>query len=121
MSVIMAHAGLHENLNTGLWPICASTPTKLENILVNLHKEKCACKNFYGKIPDFAKHFSTIVEMGVICSILNVKFKLYYQGMMCMFLGYAKNHTGVTYRVLNIHMKNFVLSYDLIWPNKTYC
>ena len=43
----MAHTGLHENLKTGLWPKCAATSSKLENIMVNTHKEKCAHKKFY--------------------------------------------------------------------------
>ena len=30
MRMMMTHAGLHENLNTGLWPKCADTMTKPE-------------------------------------------------------------------------------------------
>ena len=37
-----------------------------------------------------------------------------------MFLGYAQNHTGGTYRMLNLHTKFIVLSRDIIWPKKTY-
>ena len=37
-------------------------------------------------------------EMGVVRSISLVKAKFRYQGKTCMFLGYAKNHTGGTYR-----------------------
>ena len=36
---MMTHTGLHKNLNTGLWPECATTANKLENILVNPKKE----------------------------------------------------------------------------------
>ena len=39
---IMANAGPHENLKTDLWPECAATTTKLKNIIVNPHEEKCA-------------------------------------------------------------------------------
>ena len=38
MYVMMAHAGLHKNLKTGLWTKCAATATKLENMLVNPKK-----------------------------------------------------------------------------------
>ena len=55
MRVMMVHEGLHENIKTGIWPECAATTTKLENIKVNPHKEKCAHEKFYGKIPDYAK------------------------------------------------------------------
>ena len=46
---IMVHAGLHENLKTGLWQECVATATKLENIMVNPHEEKCVHEKFYGK------------------------------------------------------------------------
>ena len=46
---MMMHLGMHENLKTGLWPECASTATKTENIMVNPHEEKCAQEKFYGK------------------------------------------------------------------------
>ena len=44
-------AGIYENLNTYIWPECTATVEKPENIMVNLHEEKCAHEKFYGKIP----------------------------------------------------------------------
>ena len=46
MRVMMAYVGLHENLKTGIWPKSAITATKLENIMVNPHKEKCAYEKY---------------------------------------------------------------------------
>ena len=57
---MMAHVGLHENLKTGIWPKRAATTTKLENIMVDPHKEKCAHEKSYNKIPDYAKYLSTL-------------------------------------------------------------
>ena len=37
-----------------------------------------------------------------------------------MFLGYAQNNTGRTYRMLNIRTKRMVLIRDIIWLDKTY-
>ena len=37
---MMAHTELYKNLKTGIWHECMATKTKLENIMVNLHKEK---------------------------------------------------------------------------------
>ena len=37
MHVMMSHSVIHENPNTFLWPKCAATATKLENIMVNMH------------------------------------------------------------------------------------
>ena len=58
--------------------------------------------------------------MGVLRSIVNVKSKLEYQGMTCMFIGYAQNNKGGTYHMLNLHTKIIILSCDVIWLNKTY-
>ena len=52
---MMAHLRLHENFKTGIWPECAVTSTKLGNILVNPHEEKCAHNKSCGKIMDYAK------------------------------------------------------------------
>ena len=37
---------------------------------------------------------------------------------MCMFLGYAKNHTGGTYHMLNLRSKRIVLSHEVICVKK---
>ena len=39
MRAIMAHTGIHKNPNTILWPEWTATMTKLENVMVNPHKE----------------------------------------------------------------------------------
>ena len=52
----MAHTGLHENLKTGIWTECVTTATKLGNIMVNPHEEKCVHEKFYGKIPYYARY-----------------------------------------------------------------
>ena len=58
--------------------------------------------------------------MWVVHSIATVKEKMEYQGNMCMLLGYAQNHTGGTYHMLNLGTKRNVLSCDVIWSKKTY-
>ena len=73
MCMMMAHAGIHENINTCLWPECAATGTKLEIILVKSHQEKCAHDKFYGKIPNYAKYLRTFGEMGFLIIISTVK------------------------------------------------
>ena len=57
--------------------------------------------------------------MGVIYSISTIKSKVEYQGMMCVFLGYAKHHTGGTYCMLNLRTKRTTLCCGIIWTNKT--
>ena len=116
----MMYTGLHENLKTGIWPKCAATATKIENIAVNPHKEKFAHEKFYKKMPDYKKYFRTFGEMVVVRSIATVKAKLEDLVNMCMFLGYAQYYTVGTSHMLNIRTKYIILSHDVIFSNKTY-
>ena len=60
MRAMMAHEGLNKNLKTGLWSKYATTATKLENIIVKPHGEKCAHDKFYGKMPDYERYLRTL-------------------------------------------------------------
>ena len=100
----MAPAGINENSNTGLWHECAATVNKLENIVVNPHKQ-IAYEKFYRKIPYYAKHWRDFWEKLVMHTIFRIKVKLKYQGMTCIFIGFAQNHTGGRYQMLNIWKK----------------
>ena len=64
---------------------------------------------------DYTKYLNYFVEMLVVCSIATVKSKLEDQGKTCMFLGYAQNHIGSTYHILNLCTKRIVLIRDIIW------
>ena len=70
---MMQHTVKHENLKTVIWPKLAAIATKLENILVNPNKEKCAHEKLYGKIPYYAKYLSTFGEMVVVQSIATME------------------------------------------------
>ena len=43
---MISYVGIHDNLKTSPWPECASTTTKIENIMVNTHGEKCNYEKF---------------------------------------------------------------------------
>jgi len=49
-----------------------------------------------------------------------IKGKLENKGMECIFVGYAENHTGDVYRLLNLKTDKIVLSRDVVWLNKTF-
>ena len=70
MHVIMEPVGLHENLNTSLWPKWAETVTKLETFMVIPNKEKCAHENFYYEMPDYAKHLNTFEKWELYAVLL---------------------------------------------------
>ena len=57
--------------------------------------------------------------MGLVPSIVSVKFNLDNKEMTCTLLGYVQNYTGSIYRILNLCMKHIVISCNIIWLNKT--
>ena len=63
MRTMMAHTGIHDKLKTGLCPECATNSTKLENIMINPHEEKCAHDKFYNNITDYKKNLKTYGKM----------------------------------------------------------
>ena len=87
--MIWVHVGLYKNINMGLCPECVTTMTKLENIMVNPHKNKCVYKNLYRNITDNTKHLRMFGGMEVAFSIISTKTNLKYQIMTCIFLGYT--------------------------------
>ena len=64
---------------------------------------------------NYEKHSKDFGEMGVVRSISTLKYNIENQGMT--FLGYAKNHMGGTYSMLNIRTKLIALRRDVTWMN----
>ena len=58
--------------------------------------------------------------MGVLRSIISMKFNLRDREMKLMSPGYAHNHADITYHMLNPRTKRIVLSHNVIRINKTY-
>ena len=62
----MTHVGMHENLNTGIWPECVATANKLKSIMPNSNEEKCMYENLYGRMPEYLKYLRTFGKMGLV-------------------------------------------------------
>jgi hypothetical protein len=75
---------------------------------------------FYGKPAPFSTHLRTFGEMGIVRNIQTVKTKLEDRGSTSMFLGYAKQHAGTVYRMLNLQNGTLCLSRDVMWLNQSY-
>jgi hypothetical protein len=72
------------------------------------------------KLPHMPPIFARFGEMGVIRDISTVKEKLQDRGQTSMFVGYASQHTGNVYRMLNIKEHRLRLSRDIQWLNQPY-
>ena len=58
--------------------------------------------------------------MVVIKDQTKIKLKLKEHGNICIWLGYAKNHAAVTYRVLNLKINQRSLIRDVAFLQRSY-
>ena len=118
----------HSMLNTAqfdeskrrlLWSECVSTATKLQNITMG--ETKTPHEHLFGQLPDYARNLRIFGEVG-ICkdNAKRKKAKLENKGKYAMFLGYADNHAGDVYRMLNLSTNKVITTRDVTWVHKMY-
>jgi len=96
--------GERENLCHGLWAKCAETATKMENISAKPDKEP-PFRQFYKKDPLFLTSLHVFREIGVANNAQKLRNKLANRGEHCMFVGYANDHAGDTFKMINLRQK----------------
>jgi hypothetical protein len=65
-------------------------------------------------------HLLTFGEMGVVRDVSTGKEKLQDRGNTCMCVGYATQHAGNVYRILNLETGRLRLSRDVQWLGLMY-
>lgn len=120
MRAMMLHAKWSQEMKHKHWMEAASTATKLDNMM-NDKGAKCPYQKFYGKSPLFEKYMRTFGEKGIVT--LNpgkaIKAKLDDRGIECIFVGYATNHAGNVYRMLNPKTNKVLVTRDVRWLSAT--
>ena len=116
MRAMMAAAKWDDAMKHKLWMEAAATATKLDTIM-NEKGQKSPYQQFYNEHPPFEKHLRTFGEVGIMTLKpgSSIKSKLGDRGIKCLFLGYAANHAGNVYRVLNLETKMVMISRDVKW------
>ena len=116
----MSGAKLETKDKHELWTEAASTATKLDNILCD-DKEESPHRKFYGEDPEYERYLRTFGEMGIVTVDPGgaIKSKLEDRGIKCMFLGYASNHAGNVYRMLNLKTRKVLITRDVRWLEKS--
>ena len=119
---MLNQAGMERSKRDLLWTEAAATATKLENILVNKQEDNSPFEQMYGKLPSYAMHLRTFGEIGIVALKTGnqIKAKLDDRGTVCMFVGYAKNHAGNVYRMLNTKTNAVIVTRDVTWTNKMF-
>ena len=117
----MNHAGLDLPKRRELWTEAAATATKLSNILVDNKDDKHAYEKFFGTKTKYEHHLRIFGEIGVMTKHnQKIKDKLSDRGIKCMFVGYAKDHDGDVYRMLDYKTGTIYLTRDVTWTTTTY-
>ena len=96
-------AGIGAKYRQKLWAECAATITKTYVVTVKREGEKPPYLRFYGKLPPYVHHLRRFGEVGVVTKFGGgeIKGKLADRGEIKVFVGYADNHAGDVYRMLN--------------------
>ncbi len=104
----------HKDVCQGLWAKCANIATKMENLATKINKDPPFC-HFYQHGPVFLNSLHVFGEIAVVCNAQNLCSKLANGGEHCMFVGYASNHAGNTFKMLNLKMLQIWKSRDVKW------
>ncbi|CAJ1943898.1 unnamed protein product [Cylindrotheca closterium] len=107
-------------MRDNLWTEAADTATKLDTALVYQRGEQSSHKKFWKQEARFARHLKTFGEMAVIKVHTKIKGKLKDRGRTVMFVGYADNSSGDTYKFYDPKTKRISSSQDVSWLNKSY-
>ena len=116
---MLIQVGIVSKYKGEFWCEVIFTATKLDNIIVRPERTKPPHTLFYGEDAKYTRCLRTFGEMAVIAIHEGKKMrsKLDNRGKICMFVGYADNHTKDVYRFLNLHMRRIILSRDVRWMN----
>lgn len=77
-------------------------------------------EHWNGKIPAFAKHLRTWGEAGTVKVKTSTSPKLHDKGVHCMFVGYATDHSGDTYRMYDPTTNRVRITRDVIWLQRMF-
>jgi hypothetical protein len=115
-------AQLPTNLRNKLWAQCASTASKLENVLSSTGEDLSASEKFYGTNPVWVKAMHSFGEICIVSDDQNKKIrsKLADRGIPCLFIGYPENHAADVFQFLKLDNEHMILSRNVIWLNKTF-
>lgn len=103
--------------NKGVWHEAIKTATNLDAlaaITIN-NQTKTRIEHWSGKLPAYASHLKTWGEAGTVKIKDKMTTKIEDRGITCMFVGYAKQHSGDCYHMLNLTTMGIHETRDIIW------
>jgi hypothetical protein len=98
------------------------TATKLDGLIpVKIQGvTKPRVEHWCGTVPAFAYNLRTWGEAGTVKIKDKSTPKLGDRGMTCMFVGYASDHAGDCYEMLNLKTRRILQTRDVTWLGRMY-
>ena len=113
-------AKLDKKLRQVLWGECIMFLTDVENVLQSRRYDKPSYSAFFKQELEGLKFLRQFGEVGYVKFGPKIQGKLHNRGLPMMYLGRPRNHSGDTYRMLNLNTRRIVTSRDVVWLNKVY-
>jgi hypothetical protein len=105
-----------------LFPFAAATAQKTDNLMIVKVNgtEKTRYEHFLENIPAFTKHMRTWGEAGVVKTKTKTSPKLDPKGVVCLFIGYADDHSGDTYFMYDPIRSVRYTTRDVVWLQRMF-
>ena len=111
---MMNGAGFTKEKQEELWCEASNTATKLENVCSNKKGEESPYKRYYGQNPKYFNALRTFGEIAIVKDhSKKLKSKLEDCGRVTIMLGYCKEHSSETYKLLNLNTNKTILLRDI--------
>jgi hypothetical protein len=112
---MMNNSGVEKDFRNKLWVECASTATKLSNLIVRT-KEGSPYELFHGKKPKFGRNLRIFGEIGIKITRAQVHHeKLNNKVNECIFVGYEDTHPQDAYRIFDLKNKTIMITRNVRW------
>jgi hypothetical protein len=103
-----------------LWAEFPRTATDVETLAVKVGKEVPPHKELFGCNIKAVWTLRRFGEIGIAKKGSKIKSKMTNPGVPTLYLGYAEDHAGDVYCLLNLETKMVVFSRDMRWLNQSY-
>jgi len=119
---LMQRANVPMNMRYQIFPKAFETATLHDGlVVVEIDRTKLTrFEHLFKKIPKFAKHLRTWGEAGTVKTKQKMAPKLENRGDMCMFVGYALDHDGDCYEMLDPVKGTIYVTRDVVWMQRMY-
>jgi hypothetical protein len=103
-----------------IFPKAFKIATVLDGLVVDKGQAQTRYERFFGNNPKFVNHLRTFGEAGTVKVKKNQYPKLSDRGVTCMFVGYAVDHDGDCYEMLDVNNGTVYVTRDVVWLKRMF-